>query len=111
MSPIEVSENPLRANSFRLASRILVRARGSPRRGRVTFGASEDDWSTTSQGRAYPKQLIRLTSTNLLGKLIPTLAVAETRPQLPTPRLRGRLQLHLQTPQPFRYNLSRVEFR
>src|SRR3954447_18232351 len=111
MSPIEVSENPLRANSFRLASRILVRARGSPRRGRVTFGASEDDWSATSQGRAYPKQPIRLTSTDLLGKLIPTLAIAETRPQLPTPRLRGRPQLHLQMPQSFPHNLSCVQLR
>src|SRR3954471_12483154 len=93
MSPIEVSENPLRANSFRLASRIFVRARGSPRRGRVIFGRSHCDWSATSQGRDYPKQLTRPTSFDLLGKLIPALAIADPRPQLPSSGLRRRFQL------------------
>jgi hypothetical protein len=43
MSPIEVSEYPRRENNFRLASRIFVLARGSPRRGRVTLGPYKDD--------------------------------------------------------------------
>jgi hypothetical protein len=34
---MDVSEKPRRANSFLLASRIFVRARGSPRRGLVNW--------------------------------------------------------------------------
>jgi hypothetical protein len=43
MSPIEVSEKPRRENSFLLASRIFVLARGSPRLGRVTLGLYKGD--------------------------------------------------------------------
>src|SRR3954471_3946350 len=101
MSPIEVSENPRRANSFRLASRIFVLARGSPRRGRVIFGASQGDWSGGSHRRAYPKRVTGLGSSNLFRKLVPALAVADPGAQLPAPRLRDLIQLHPQAAQPF----------
>src|SRR3954470_17319500 len=109
MSPIEVSAKPRRENSFRLASRIFGRARGSPRRGRVMIAPSEDDWSTLSQGRDYSKQLTRLTSPDLFGKLVPTLAIPDPRPQFPSPRLWCRIQLRPETAQPLHHDSSRFE--
>src|SRR3954451_21923134 len=100
MSPIEVSENPLRANNFRLASRIFVLARGSPRRGRVNFGLSLGDWSAISHRRDYPKQLTRQPSPDLFGKLVPALSISDPRPQPPAPGLRDLLEDRSQATQP-----------
>src|ERR1700750_286049 len=109
MSPIEVSENPRRANSLRLASRIFVLARGSPRLGRVNFGPSQDDWSTSSHTRAYPKYVVRPVSMDLLGKFVPTLSVSNPRPELPATRLRDAVQPFAQAPQAVGNKRSRLE--
>src|SRR3954469_25128861 len=106
MSPIEVSANPLRANNFRLASRIFVLARGSPLRGRVTFGLPLGDWSASSHRRDYPKQLTRRLSPNLFGKLVPSLAIANSSSQLPAARLRNLLDDRPQAAQPLSHNLA-----
>src|SRR3954454_10535428 len=91
MSPIEVSENPLRANNFRLASRIFVLARRSPPRRRVNFGLSLGDWSASSHRRDYLKHLTRHPSPDLFGKLVPLLPIADSSSQLPAARLRNLL--------------------
>src|SRR4051812_34880652 len=100
MSPIEVSENPLRANNFRLASRIFVLARGSPRRGRVNFGLPLGDWSASSHRRDYLKQLTRQPSPGLFGNLVPALAISDSSSQLPTAGLRNLLDRRPQAAQP-----------
>src|SRR6476620_1744960 len=111
MSPIEVSENPRRAKSFRLASRIFVLARGSPRRGRVIFGPSLGDWSASSHRRDYPKQLPRQPSPDLFGKLVPPLAISDPSPQLPAAGLRGLFEQRPQSAQPVGHHLRGVEPR
>src|SRR5690349_7097260 len=109
MSPIEVSEKPRRAKSLRLASMIFVRARGSPRRGRVKFAASPGDWSDTSHGRDYPMAATRPFLVDLFGKLVPALAISQPRPQFPAAALGGAVQCGDQSLQPSRDPLPGLE--